>query len=441
MPISAREAALNALITYRRRGIRTDILLNDIIERERLDKREASLFYRLTMGVIQNQNLCDYYIRFFLTSPIKKLQPVVLDILRLSVYQLVFLTKIPRSAAVNEGVKLAKKHSNKAASGLVNAVLRRVAESLQNLPPIEGKDVIEVLSIKYSHPPELVEYLVSRLGQDGAEAFLEASNKISPLVIRINELKTTPEDLARELRLCGIEGEPHPMLKGFFKLYEAGNPEKMPLFRQGYFTVQDPASAMAVMACGIEKDMNVLDCCAAPGGKSFMAAQLMQNTGSILSCDLHEKKLRHIIQGAERLGIENIECKAMNASEPHKGLYEKFDVIICDVPCSGFGVIAKKPEIRFKTFQSISALPKTQLSILKNVSKYLKKGGTLLYSTCTVMENENEDIIYSFIEADDSFILEPFSLPAGEAPHGHITLWPHVHNTDGFFIAKLKKAK
>ena len=133
MPISAREAALNALITYRRRGIRTDILLNDIIERERLDKREASLFYRLTMGVIQNQNLCDYYIRF-LTSPIKKLQPVVLDILRLSVYQLVFLTKIPRSAAVNEGVKLAKKHSNKAASGLVNAVLRRVAESLQNLP-------------------------------------------------------------------------------------------------------------------------------------------------------------------------------------------------------------------------------------------------------------------------------------------------------------------
>lgn len=441
MPISAREAALNVLVAYRRRGTRVDILINEMIENERLDKREASLFYRLTMGVIQNSALFDYYIGCFLTSDIKKLQPVVLDILRLSVYQLVFLSRIPESAAVNEGVELAKRYSNRAASGLVNAVLRRIAENSQKLPPVKGKDDLEVLSIKYSHPPQLVEYLVSRLGQGGAEAFLKANNEIPPLVIRANELKTTPEKLAEELRQHGIDAEPHPQLKGFFELREAGNPEKIPLFVQGHFTVQDPASAMAVMACDIEKNMKVLDCCAAPGGKTFMAAQLMQNTGSILSCDLHEKKLRHIIRGAERLGITNIACKAMNASVPDENLYEKFDAIICDVPCSGFGVIAKKPEIRFKSFKSISALPNTQLSILRNVSSYLKKGGNLLYSTCTVMENENEEIIQSFLKSDDSFVTEPFSLPVGEAPQGHITLWPHIHDTDGFFIAKLKKVK
>lgn len=441
MPISAREAALNALVAYRRRGTRTDLLLDDIIEREELDKREASLFYRLTMGVIQNTALCDYYIGSFLTSGIKKLHPVVLDILRLSVYQLVFLSRIPERAAVNEGVRLAKKYSNRAAAGLVNAVLRRIAENLNKLPPVEGKDVIELLSIKYSHPPELVEYLISRLGQDGAEAFLKSDNEIPPLIIRANELKTTTDNLAEMLRQNGIDAAPHPVLNGFFELHDAGNPEKINLFKQGYFTVQDPASAMAVMACDIKKDMNVLDCCAAPGGKTFMAAQIMQNTGSILSCDVNEKKLRHIEEGAERLGVKNVTCRAMDATVPDESLYEKFDAIICDAPCSGFGVIAKKPEIRFKSFQSISALPETQLSILRNVSGYLKKGGALLYCTCTVVERENEDIIRSFLTTADSFVPEPFTLPAGEAPEGYITLWPHKHNTDGFFIAKLRKVK
>lgn len=443
MPISAREAALKALREYRRRGTRSDILLNDIIENEQLDKRETSLFYRLVMGVLQNTSLCDYYIQSFLNSGIDKLQPIVLDILRVSVYQIAFLSRIPKSAAVNEGVKLAKKHSNKAAAGLVNAVLRRVAENEGNLPSVKGSDELETLAIKYSHTRELAEYLVSRLGTEGAEAFLKADNEIPPIIVRANGLKLTPENLAEELSASGIEYKPHSSLKGFFELRETGSPEKLPAFREGHMTVQDTASAMAVMALGLKENMTVLDCCASPGGKTFMAAQIMKNTGSILSCDLHEKKLKPILQGAERLGITNVTCKAMDASVPDESLMGRFDAVICDVPCSGFGVIAKKPEIRFKSFSSVSELSKTQLKILKNVSGYLKKDGILLYSTCTILEDENEKVLSSFLSENDSFEAEPFSLPVPEAGarNGYITLWPHIHHTDGFFIAKLRKVK
>lgn len=278
---------------------------------------------------------------------------------------------------------------------------------------------------------------------EGAEEFLRADNEIAPVMIRTNLLKTNHEELIKALEKEGIEFEAHSWLNGFFELKEIGGLEELTLFREGLFTVQDPASALTVMAGGLKKDMNVLDCCAAPGGKTFMASQIMGNSGSILSCDLYENKLGDIKKGAERLGIRNVKCKTMDASVLYESLFKSFDVIICDAPCSGFGVIAKKPEIRYKTFESVSKLPQIQLSILKNVSKYLKTGGTLMYSTCTIMENENEGVVKSFLSEREDFILEPFVLPEpiGIAEKGYITLWPHIHHTDGFFIAKLKKVK
>ena len=449
--MTARELALSALMAYRRNNAWSDKTLGSLIEKSGVSTRDAALAVHILNGVLQNMALCDYYAAHFSSTPLKKVEPRVLDILRISIYQLVFLTKIPHSAAVNEGVALAKKHSNPRAAGFVNAVLRKVADAAQNgtLPEVTAKTEYECLSIKYSHPEWLVREFCDLLGTDGAEALLTANNSAdTPVTVQVNTLRTDTDNVLQMLEAEDVRAERHPWLDDCIELRGAGSIERLDAFTKGYIYVQDAAARLAVMAAEPKPGDFVIDGCAAPGGKSFAAAIAMGNAGRIVACDIHAAKLRHIESGAERLGINIIEAFEKNATVYSGELANSADIVIADIPCSGFGVIRKKPEIRYKSEQDIAGLPDIQRRILLNLSSYVKPGGTLLYSTCTVIKQENEDIIAQFLDEKSKFcaencefLLEEFEIPGvGWSKDGMLTLWPHINNTDGFFICKLKRS-
>lgn len=438
---SGREGALKALAAYRRSGAWSDRYLSNLIEKEGLDRREAALAAAICYGVLQNRALLDFYLSCYSSVKLSKIEPMVLDILRLSAYQILFLSKVPGSAAVNEGVKLTKKAANPKAAGFVNAVLRKIAENTGQLPEIPQKDFDAYLAVKYSHPIELVRELLGRLDAQECEKVLAANNQQPAVTVQVNTLKTTAEELMQSLEKDKAEAAVHPWLPNCVEMRGAGAMENLEAFQNGGFFVQDAAARLAVMAAGIRPEMHVLDACAAPGGKSFAAALAMENQGRILSCDIHEKKLRLIQNGAQRLGISIIETEAADARLPVKSHCSWADAVIADVPCSGMGIIRKKPEIRYKNIENLAGLPEIQLAILKNLAEYVRPGGVLLYSTCTIRKCENEDVVSRFVELDNRFQPERFFLPGpiGEVKEGKITLYPHMYGTDGFFICKLRR--
>jgi len=433
--MGARTTALAALIACRKQGAWADGILKEYIARDRLDRRDAALASRLCYGVLQNRMLLDYYIEQFLTGSIKKLQPVVLDILRLGMYQLFFLDKVPVSAAVNEAVEQGKKYANRSASGLINGVLRHAARER------EFVKIPDDLSIRYSHPKELVDLLRQSVGDERIEALLESHNGVSPAIIQVNTLVSSDEEVLSVLREHGASVEKHPWLAHAFQISGYGNLENLDLFRNGGFYVQDPAARLAVHAAALKPGMTVLDCCSAPGGKSFAAALAMGNQGRIISCDIHPHKIQLLEKGAERLCISIMEPMLQDASEYVAEWASSMDTVIADVPCSGLGVIRKKPDIRYKNLKDLERLPEIQTRILNNVSRYVRPGGVLLYSTCTILKRENEEVVSRFLNDHPDFHMESFALPTGlsEQTEGMITLLPSVHNTDGFFICKLRR--
>lgn len=366
----ARQAALTVLNRCFESGAWSQQTLNSVIAP--LDKRDAALASRLTLGVLQNYMLLDYLIDALLTGK-KKLDLPVRNLLRLGAYQILFSDRIPARAAVNESVALCRSCGFASASGLVNAVLRKLADGNTPLP--------EDLSVRYSHPQWFVDRMIARHGLRFTEALLAANNTEPPT-------------------------------------------DRHEAFRPGETYVQDRAAYTAVEMAEPLPGMRVLDVCAAPGGKSFTAAVLMQNRGSILSCDIHEKKLSLIREGAERLGISILTTRCADAGRFLPELEGAFDLVIADVPCSGFGVIRKKPEIRMKPLAEIEKLPAVQKRIADNVSRYVAPGGKLLYSTCTVFEEENEAIAHGI---------------AGFEILQEKTFWPHLDGTDGFYACVLRK--
>jgi 16S rRNA (cytosine967-C5)-methyltransferase len=258
---------------------------------------------------------------------------------------------------------------------------------------------------------------------------------------QVNICRTGEEEALGQLRAEGVSAERHPWLPGCLVLSGTGDVEELSAFRDGLFYMQDAAARLAVTAAGLEPGMSVLDACAAPGGKSFAAAMDMRDEGEILSCDIHPHKKGTIEAGAARLGLKSIRAAVMDAGKHNAQLDGTFDAIIADVPCSGLGVIRKKPEIRYHDPERLKELPEIQKRILSNVSAYVKPGGVLIYSTCTLLRRENEDVVHDFMGAHPEYELEPFVLPdpVGAAEKGMITLWPHIHGTDGFFIAKLRR--
>lgn len=440
--MTARQAALKALAACRKSGAWPETFLNNIIEKEGMDSREAALASRITYGLLQNTTLLDFYIGHYCTTRPEKLEPKVLDILRLTAYQLAFLTRIPARAAVDEGVKLCKQHSNEGAVRLVNAVLRRIAENKDSLPEPPRDDPAKYLSVKYSHPLWLTEEFIRILGEDGAEELLNGNNADVPVTVQVNTIKTDTDTVLSQLEGQSVKANRHPWLDGCIELDRAGDIGSLKPFTDGLIYVQDPAARLAVMAASPKPGQRVLDACAAPGGKTFAAAIAMENRGEICACDIHQKKLALIERGAQRMGIDIIRTRVSDGRIFCDEMLNSFDIVIADVPCSGTGVIRKKPEIRLKTAEETRSLPGIQKAILENVSRYVRPGGVLIYSTCSILPRENGEVISEFLSKNDDFSLEELVLPnpIGNTKSGMLTLYPHIHDTDGFFIGKMRKS-
>ena len=435
--MGARETALNALIACRKDNAWSNGVLKEYIQRDRLDSRDAALATRLCYGVVQNRQKLDFYLQQLLTGKLKDLHPVVRDILHLGLYQIYELDKIPDSAAVNESVTLAKKyHKNPKAASLVNGVLRNAVRSQgQRKEPTSYAD-------KYSHPDALISLLKANLPKGKLEPMLIANNASPDMVIQVNTLRITAAQLLLRLEREGVSAKPHGWMQDCLVLSGTGSIENLPSFKEGLFYVQDPAAKLSVLCAKLPKEeIRVLDCCSAPGGKSFAASIAMEGRGQITSCDVHSHKTGLIANGAARLGLQNITARQQDATQRVPEWVDAMDVVIADVPCSGLGIIRKKPDIRYKNLEEMKDLPALQLAILENQSAYVKKGGVLLYSTCTVLKAENEDVVNAFLAKRTDFYTEPLELPEvfPKNETGMLTLIPGEYDTDGFFICRLRR--
>ena len=440
MSHSARDTALKVLIACRTHGAWADAALKAQLARDQLSPQDAALCSRMVYGVTQNRLLLDFYLAAYCSQKPDHLQPPLLDILRLGAYQILFLDKVPDRAAVSEAVELAKRSGRGQAAGLVNAVLRKLSQNKNALPSIPDRDEVKFLSIRYSHPKWLVKRLLELLGRGETEAFLAADNTAAPLTVQVNPLKTTQEKLTAELEALGVRVTPHAWVPGCLELSGTGDLTALEPFRVGHFLVQDGAAALAARAAAVTPGQRVLDVCAAPGGKSFGAAFAMEDRGEILACDLHENKLKRIQDGAQRLGLTSIRTAAADGREFRPEWEAAFDTVLVDAPCSGLGIIRKKPDTRYKKADDLFTLPVVQQAILDNACRYVKPGGVLVYSTCTILPEENQQVTDAFLAQHRDFSREDLPLPdqAGQAD-GQVTLWPHRHDTDGFYICRMRR--
>ena len=433
--MGARETALAVLIACRKDGAWSNGVLKEYCARDGLDRREAALASRLCYGVLQNRGRLDFYLQQLLTGKLKDLHPAVRDILHLGLYQIFLMDKIPESAAVNASVDLAKNCCRKipTAPGLVNGVLRNAVRNREKIrQPAALCDI-------YSHPPKLIDLFAAYVGKEKLEAMLRADNEVPPTVVQANTRKTTAAALLQELTDSGVEASLHPWLSDCLVLTGTGDLTKLPAFQKGLFYVQDGAAKLSVNCAQIPEGATVLDCCAAPGGKSFAAA--IAGAGKVISCDVHPHKVGLLENGAQRLELENITARNQDATLFVPEWENAMDVVIADVPCSGYGIIRKKPDIRYKDPDTMSDLPKLQLTIITNQARYVKPGGVLLYSTCTLVRKENEGVVEKFLKANPEFTTEKLTLPPifPENTTGMLTLIPGEYDTDGFFICRLRR--
>lgn len=442
-PRTAREAAALALFAMQEDGAWSDGALHQQLAAASLSGRDAALASRLVYGTVQNELLLDWYLRHFSSMRLKKIAPRVRTCLRMGLYQLILMDKVPAHAAVDETVALVRRFGrvdNRAVS-FANAVLRHAADAVQSgsLPVLDCPDKESYYALRYSHPEWLVRLWSTQFGQKLAGALCAADNADTPVSVRVNLMKTTPEAARAALESAGLTVQAHPSFEDIL-LCAGGDVAATAAFQAGEITVQDAASALAAAVADPKPGDTVLDCCAAPGGKSFAMAGRMQGRGSVTACDIYEHKLARIREGAARLGLANIRTALQDASAPRDEWVGTADVVLCDVPCSGLGIIRKKPEIRYKDPAELENLPALQAKILQNCAQYVKPGGTLVYSTCTILQRENEDVVRAFLAANPSFAAVPWEHPVcGKREDGMVTLLPPVHQTDGFFIAKLRK--
>lgn len=440
--MNAREVAMLTLNACRQQGGWSDGTLKKQLAAAGLDSRDAALATQLCFGVLQNQMLLDFYLSKFSSIPLKRMEGKVVQILRLGAYQMLFLDKIPHSAAVNSAVDLTRAYcKNPRAAGMVNGILRSFERSLNSLPTIPQNDPVVYLSTLYSHPEWLVKEFLLTLETEETARLLACNNSQPPITVMVNTTRTTGEQLTCALREQGAAVKAHPWLDNCMYLSKTGDLERMSAFQEGLFYVQDPASRLVVRAAGARPGMKVLDCCAAPGGKSFAAAIAMENRGEIIACDLHPHKKRLIQAGADRMGLDIITPMTADGRKFRPEWENAFDLVLVDAPCSGLGVIRKKPDIRYKDPEPLKELPAIQLALLTNAARYVRPGGVLVYSTCTLLRRENEDVVQAFLDQSSAFKPRSFTLPGpiGAVPPGMITLWPHSKGTDGFFICKLYK--
>ena len=416
-----RKIALDALIAVGKDYGYSNLVLQNALSKTDIKKQDKPFITALFYGVLDRIITLDYVISRFVTKQVEKISPITLFSLRLAVYQILYMEKVPDSAAVNESVKLVKSSKEKYNASFVNAVLRNFLRSGIKVP---DDNSVDSLKIRYSCPEWIIKDLINDYGLQNTLSILEHYLTVPNITVRINSLKTFDDDFVLRLKENGVNvillDVPHSaVLSGGVDI------KSLNAYNEGLFYVQDLPSQIAVSRLGIKNGERVLDLCAAPGGKSFLAAQSGGNS-HITSCDYLESRVNLIASGAKRLGLNNIDCIVRDSRIFDKKL-GLFDCVICDVPCSGLGVIRRKPEIKYKTDLDFEELEITQSTILENGLKYLKKGGRLLYSTCTLRRAENEYIIRACLDKQNDFKLE----------YEH-TFLPDTDKTDGFYFAIIR---
>lgn len=419
------------------------IVIDNLCKENNLSQLDSSFLSALTYGVLERKMLLDYIIEQYSSISFSKIDKDTLSVLRLGVYQLCFMDKVPSTAAVNESVKLAKSLKLFRSSGFINAILRNIARNncKYTLPNIDDK--IKYFSVKYSCPEDLVKSFISSYGEEIAELILKSFENRPQLTIRVNTLKITKQELIKSLEKQGIEVDEISYLPNALSIKNSGAIENTEEYKNGYFYVQDASSQLCCEILDANENDILCDVCSAPGGKSFYSAIKMKNKGKIHSFDIHNHKIKLIDNMANHLGINIIDSTIRDASDKSAKL-PNCNKLLCDVPCSGYGIIRRKPEIRYKKDINIDLLPQLQYSILCNNCEKIPTGSTVVYSTCTLNNSENRDIVEKFLSEHKNFKTVEISLPENithkvDEPPYMLTILPAVYNSDGFFISKFMK--
>lgn len=457
MTINEREIVLDMLLNMEKQESYSHLVLRDTLQRfQYLPKASRSFITRLLTGTLEYRHQIDWELNHYSKVKVNKMKPVIRELLRMGVYQILYMDQVPDSAACNEAVKLAGKRGFASLKGFVNGILRNVAREKESLPrPEESKDSTQFLSWKYSMPEWLVEEWKGRFGADQTEQMLAAFLAERPVTIRCNENKITPAELADRLHLEGAEVKSGHFLPQAMELSDFDYLNGLESFEEGMFLVQDESSMLAGLAAGAENGLEILDLCAAPGGKSLFLAERVGDSGHVTARDLTEAKVSWIEENARRYGAGNLTAECHDAREFDESWRERADVVIADLPCSGLGVIGRKTDIKYRVQpKDLTELAALQREILTAAREYVKPGGVLLYSTCTISPEENEQNVRWMEQEWQEFHLEPLfteeQLAAApdaegakrlleEGKKGYLQLLPGVYPTDGFFLAKLRK--
>ncbi len=441
--MNAREIAFKVLGDIEKNKNYSNMSINKHFKELEIKDQDRGFTTELIYGVIENRNYLDYVMNKLSKMKAEKMQMHVRIFLEMGIYQILFLDSVSDYAAVNETVNLVNEFDKKS-SGFVNAILRNVIRQKETIAKVDITDNIMYLSTKYSYKPWMIKNWVEKFGQEFTEDLLDANNEKPSIYIRVNTLKTTREELMSKLSDMNIKCFKVSTLEEAIRVENLKNIENNKLFKDGLFTVQDISSMIVGKIVNPKENSRVLDICSAPGGKTTHLATIMNNTGHIVSRDIFEHKIKLINATANRLGLTNIEAQCFDASVLDNDNIDKFDYVLADVPCSGLGIIRRKPEIKYKEKADLKELPSIQSKILKNASKYVKIDGVLVYSTCTIQDVENIDIINAFLKENDNFKLVPIdavNVDVDNQDKGYLKIYPHIHGMDGFFIAKLIRVR
>ena len=439
---NSRELALKILFQVNEEGAYANLALDKaLFSCKDLDPRDRGLITEIIYGSVKYRGKLDYVLNQFAKTKVKKMDHWTRNNLRMALYQIMFLDKVPDSAAVDESVKLAKKYGR--SDKFVNAVLRNYLRGKDTMQwPDKTKQPVEYLCVEYSFPQWMVERFVRQYGMTDTEKLLQYYNQPAPLWIRTNTLKISREALKTQLEQEGIVVSESRYTPEGLQIHSAVNLHQLKAFQQGLFTVQDESSMLVALAAEPDKDMRILDVCSAPGGKSTHMAQLMKNTGSIYACDIHKHRLELIEENCKRLGITNIKTVEQDGTVLTRRWQEPFDVIVCDVPCSGLGVLGRRADARWsKESEDIAGLCGIQKRILEEAAQLVVPGGTLIYSTCTITPEENQDMVEQFLarhpeyEADNT--ITDCWLNMDKETNGYVQFLPFIDDMDGFFIARM----
>lgn len=438
---TSRMIALKALLAVDEQDAYSNLVLNNILKSSDLSRIEINFLSALFYGVLERRITLDYIIKSYSKIKFSNISKDILEILRMGLYQLIYMDKVPQSAAVNESVNLAKLVKKKSATGFINGILRSfIRDNCRFTLPDKNKFLIDYLVIKYSCPAFIIKLWKDAYGLDTTVSILKKLSGRPILTARVNSLKICIEDLVFKFKKQGISSKIINSIENSLELNFTGNIEANSLYKSGYFHIQDLSSQVCCKILDPNPGDKVADVCAAPGGKTFTIAQLMENTGKIIACDIYNSRLDLIKNSAKRLGINIISIKKRDAEIDENLPKNSFDRVLCDVPCSGLGIIRRKPEIRYKIFGDLKKLYDLQYNILCNSAKLVKSGGRLVYSTCTLNPEENNKIANKFLNENKQFKAMKINLPKGIIkndfePINQHTFFPNINNTDGFFIA------